>query len=851
MKFINIILLFLVIMAALSQPAWAATDPLPVPVSDVGKLMPNHGTVSTVPAKKWGDSLLTGNGNMGAALAGSPLHDVLLADHCKLWLPIGSREIVPKAAGDLAEMRSIINTKGYRAGEQFFLQKAVESGWGKPTGDQIVWTDAFHPGFFLDIDQMENGPITEYARVEDFSTGEVWAQWHTGDGDYSRRLFVSRTDNTIVTTTVGPPGKVSLTLSMQPVASPLIDSTVSYSSGWIVVHNVYNKGKGGFDCAVRVVVAGGIQICDGKSISIHGANSVTLLSRIVAWRTPLAGTEAWLNNPNNPDFSGGHHPLKRDTIQVTGAEYSPQWMEELKSDLKSLSGDYASLFSTHRAAWSKIFDRVSIDLGGSPRERAMSSEDILARAKQDQKLSPALLERMYDAGRYVFMCSAGRQTPPNLFGIWTGTWKSTWSGDYTTDTNLELDTELAYSANLADCMDGYFYLWDSFLPDFHHNAQTLYGCRGILSGSRASNNGLDLHWSSHFPGNMWTPGTSWMAHWYYDYYQYTGDKVFLRNEAIPFMKDCALFWEDFLKGSEDASGHYTFCPSYSAENGGGNNSSQDIEIVHELLTNLIAGCEILGIEKDDVPKWKGMLAKLPPLLINDQGQLKEWSNPTQGEHNDHRHLMHLYGAFESMQFNEDDNPELWAAGRVALNNRVAASRETATHGYMHTGLAAAELGLGDLAFARIEMLAKGRSIYPSLVDAHNPGPGLLCDDGNGATPEIVDRMVVQSRVGILYLLPAMPKALPQGRLSGTRARGQISVDEIAWDMPAGICTAKLTSGIDQTLSLIMGRDLQVKSITIDGQSVPLTEKGVHKQGTQVDLLAGKPVQLSIGFRPVE
>ncbi len=75
------------------------------------------------------------------------------------------------------------------------------------------------------------------------------------------------------------------------------------------------------------------------------------------------------------------------------------------------------------------------------------------------------------------------------------------------------------------------------------------------------------------------------------------------------MEQMALFWEDFLQGTEDANGHYTFRPSYSAENGWGDNASQDIEITTELLTNLIAGCELLGIKQDDVTRWKALLAK--------------------------------------------------------------------------------------------------------------------------------------------------------------------------------------------------------------------------------------------------
>ena len=183
---------------------------------------------------------------------------------------------------------------------------------------------------------------------------------------------------------------------------------------------------------------------------------------------------------------------------------------------------------------------------------------------------------------------------------------------------------------------------------------------------------------------------------------------------------------------------------------------------------------------------------------------------------------------------------------------------------MHTGLAAASLGMGDLAFRRVELLVTGSpkdppdkratgpsktSIYPSMVDAHNPGPGLLCDDGNGATPEIVDRMFIQSKIGTLYLLPAVPKALSKGKLCGTCARGQITVDELDWDMIAGMCTATITPGTDQRVKLVMGRDLQVKSISIDGAASAVTSEGISKYGTEIDLIKNKPAHLLIRMSP--
>ena len=598
------------------------------------------------------------------------------------------------------------------------------------------------------------------------------------------------------------------------VGNDRIESHVVHARDLITLHNVYAKGKGGYDCAVRVAVAGGTVHCAGQSIRLLDADSATLVMRVEPYK---AG--------QTPALAGLTEALARITM------------------------DYDALLKPHARAHGEIFNRVTVDLGGTRVERGLPTESLLDLAKRENRLPAALLERMYDAGRYEFLCAAGPDTPPNLFGIWTGTWAPAWSGDYTLDTNLQLDIESAFSGNMAECMAGYFKLLEEFVPDFQTNARRLYGCRGIFSGCRASNTGLCLHWGNGWPGQAWTPGASWLAHWFYDYYLYTGDREFLHDHAVPYMKQCALFWEDFLRGTEDADGKFHFIPSFSAENGFGDNAAQDIAITRELLANLVAACETLNIEPDGVKRWKAMLAKLPPYLINDKGQLKEWAIPNRGEHNDHRHLMHLYGAFESQEFSEEADPRMFRAARVALNNRLREARETATHGRMHMGLAAATLGMGNEAYSRLRLMATDRSMYASMITAHNDGPSILCDDGNGSIPEMVNRLAIQSKPGRLLLLPAIPDALPRGSICGTRARGQIVVNRIRWDMEAGTLTAVVTSPIEQVIDLVLPPGMVVERLTAGGKALPVVEQGVRKQGCKLVLPKGSAVTVEAKFHP--
>ena len=84
-----------------------------LPGSATADGLPTHGAHSTTPAAKWESAFVTGNGRMGALIFGGPGSETVVANHCRLFLPLGNREIVPNLAADVPELRRIIRNKGY------------------------------------------------------------------------------------------------------------------------------------------------------------------------------------------------------------------------------------------------------------------------------------------------------------------------------------------------------------------------------------------------------------------------------------------------------------------------------------------------------------------------------------------------------------------------------------------------------------------------------------------------------------------------------------------------------------------------------------------------------------------
>ena len=747
---------------------------------------PAHGAISRTPPSRWEDGFFTGNGRMGAMLFGVPTKETFVATHCRLFMPRGNREIVPDLAKDVPEMRRIYHDKGPKEAEEFLVSKAKEQGFPGQTP-----TDPCHPGFFVNILQPAVGEIRDYERTEDFSTGEVSVRWRDDRGEFRRQMFVSRTDNLIALSLSGP---APCNLEFPALGQKLILSEQETTPEWVTYHNVYAKGKGGYDAAVRI-------------IRKNEGRDVLLLVRIVPWKTPMPPelSEAWAYSPENPDFKcpGVFNPvpaLADSSVVAYRAEADAKaLMPQLKESLAGVGADYAKLFAPHAQSHSALFNRASLDLGGGA-DRAKTSEELLDLAQKENRLPAALMEKMYDAGRYMFICSAG-ELLPNLQGIWTGSWRPMWSGDFTLDTNVQAAMASACSANLPDLMEGYFRTMESFYPEWRINAKRLYGCRGFLTNPRASNTALALHWSN-FPGNFWTAGCGWLASFFSQYADYTGDRDFLGKRCLPMLKETAAFYEDFLSET-DENGKVVFLPSYNPETGAGINAAMDIGAAREVLSDLIRFSRQLGIEGGNIPKWEALIAKLPPYPVNS-GTLSEFpdgetitklrhlSPPivTRGKGwgalgsvaPNHRHHSQFYGCYQSFDPLFETDAVLRQAAQETIRVKIAGSDgigQKSSFGRVQSGVSAAYLGMPEEAYSRLKVMATMRSMTPSLITTHEPTAEIFNTDGNGGIPQIVATMLAFSRPDRVDLLPALPAAWPKGAIRGLRLRNGCTAD-VAW-----------------------------------------------------------------------
>jgi hypothetical protein len=238
------------------------------------------------------------------------------------------------------------------------------------------------------------------------------------------------------------------------------------------------------------------------------------------------------------------------------------------------------------------------------------------------------------------------------------------------------------------------------------------------------------------------------------------------------------------------------------------NASMDVAVCREVLANLIQACETLGLEADSVPRWKAMLAKMPPYLLEPDGTLKEWAWPTLQERYAHRHVAHLYGAWPGDEIDPDRTPQLARAAVIADRRRTFDVMSTAVAGETlpaytrcHRALAGARLKDNVIVDVQLRQLIEQGYVSAALRCSREPY-GAPVADAQGGIPAILMEMLAYSRPGVLEVLPALPPSLVKGTISGMLARTFARIEKLAWDLEARTVDVTITSVKKQDVTLI-------------------------------------------------
>ncbi|MET8787393.1 discoidin domain-containing protein [Streptomyces sp. NPDC004589] len=772
----------------------------------------------------WQNGLLAGNGKQGVIVFGNPRNDTVVFDDKDFFMARTEarphRTFNTVSQDNINKIRDQLIAGQYQQANQ--LAADVQGYQGGGEGSK-------HPGYKMTLQMPDAGTVSNYVRSTDYAAGVLKVNWTDDKGSWERDSFVSRTDGATVQYQAAPPGQketVTLGLSIDPGMN-LLNKGVTYTTNnttdYLNLRAKYPNGSynAGYEGVTRIVTDGTKALSNGQ-VTVSNASYVLLLS---------------LTQRYNGTYNGG----------VTAEQ---EWNKNLlQQKLAGLSTNYQTLLNRHVAKHSAIFNRVSLDFGATPADRAKSTEQLLAEQKSASTPVPALYERMFYAGRYHLLGSSNETAAPDLLGNWTGDSNVGWDGYYHLDANLNLQISSGNIGNMPEAMAGYFWLNQQWQKDFETNAKKLLGTRGMLTGGNTPNaEGLISNINYDYPYQYVTGGESWLLYPFWEYYETTGDKTFLADKYYPLIRDMGDFYEDFLV-KKDGDGNYIFAGSISPENTppGGTplsvNSVYDISGARFALTTLIQTAKLLGRDAAKIPVWQEKLDHLPPYLINNDGALAEWAWPDLQNKNNyqHRHSSGLMPVWPYREITPETNLAQYKAAQVFLQKKDQGNYENAGHGLLHGALIAADLNQADSVGAKLLRFAKDGYYYNSMATSHYNNHNTFATDVVNSVPTVMMEMLASTGPGTLELLPALPKGLDKGSISGMLGKSQFTIDNLAWDTTAHTARVTLTSKSDQNLTLIQRSG--ISSITGDGVSVQSSPLGAIAR--VLPLKAGETVTVNL------
>ncbi|MGO9109069.1 MAG: glycosyl hydrolase family 95 catalytic domain-containing protein [Thermoguttaceae bacterium] len=801
-------------------------SPMPLAERVKRKIVPRRGFCSIAPGATLSEGLTSGNGAMNIEMTCDPYAEQILFRHESLMIPYKRPYEAPKVADIFPQVRQMVLDGKYREAVEFAFQKMEEGPIKRNT-----YPHPTIPAFSMRLDFPKTASVKDYLRTVDFECSEVKVHWSDERGQWLRQTFTSRPDNVVVQWLTAPKGQsVNVRIALDRARGGMRGAGGAARSGGAAsagggmrggnsgqsdVQQDFNEQRliykcrldpsvdnSGYAGVTRVVRNGGSARMEGSTLVIENASSVMLLTRI-----------EWF------------------------ADYSEDKVEALRLAVERLAPDYPALLERHRKVQSEALNRVTVDFGGAS-QYGMSSEELLANQRSRPDYSPALLEKIFEMGRDWFILTSGKYC----------------SMSAEVNANINLQISPGPQGDLREGMDAYFNWIESIAPDCRVNAKNIFGMRGT-SYPLLPNKGIGVkfHWSSAsstgemWPHPYWISAGGWCYRPFWDHYLVTGDLEFLRKRVVPGLKELALFYEDFLTVT-DKDGNYIFVPSFSPENNPGNldpsrmlviNASMDITVCREVLANLIQACETLGTDAGSVPKWKAMLAKLPPYLLEPDGTMKEWAWPTLQERYSHRHISHLYGVWPGDEIDPDRTPQLARAAMMADRRRVP--ERLAAHGRCHRALVGARLKDSFMVDTELRQLIEQGYVGTTLRCSHDPYAGPM-PDAQGGIQTIMMEMLAYSRPGVIEVLPALPPSLEKGSINGMLARTFARIDKLAWDMEARTVDVTITSARKQDITLIARHGIEKISARASVLAAALRPGAAT---CDVHLPEGKPVELHL------
>jgi len=694
----------------------------------------------TKPAQKWTEALPIGNGRLGAMIFGGVENDRIQFNEETLWTGEPHDYSHKGASKYLGQIRQLLTDGKQKEAEDLamveFMSVPIRQKAYQAFGD-------------LNISFAGQANYTNYNRELDLKNALCRVSYKSNGVNFTREYLSSNPDQ-VIAIRLSADQKKALNFTLGFDA--LHELKTMIANGNTLTLKVQVKDGALRGVALLKVVSDGTVSVKGNQLSVSGAKTATIY------------LTAATNYLKYNDVSGNPEQKTEQTLA--------------KVETKK----YEQVRSSHIADYQKLFNRFDVQFTENNKTQLPTNERIIAFGKNADDAQLLALYIQY--GRYLLISSSRPGTQPaNLQGIWNDRLAPSWDSKWTVNINTEMNYWPAEIANLSECQEPLYGLIADCAETGKIVAKEHYDCPGWVLHHNTDiwRGAAPINSSTH---GIWVSGGAWLSRHLWEHYQFSQDKDFLANRAYPLMKGAAEFFTQFLI-KDPKTGYLISTPSNSPEYGGlVAGPTMDHQIIRALFRSCIESTEILGNDQAFAKKLKEMLPRIAPNQIGKYGQLQEWMEDKDDPKNTHRHVSHLWGVFPGNEINWQETPDLMKAARQSLIFR----------GDDGTGWSLAwKINFwarfldGNHAYEMVKLLFRpveiegakysgGGGSYTNLFDAHPP----FQIDGNFGAPAGMIEMLVQSQLNEIAILPALPTALPFGKISGVCARGGFELT-FNWD----------------------------------------------------------------------
>ncbi len=383
-------------------------------------------------------------------------------------------------------------------------------------------------------------------------------------------------------------------------------------------------------------------------------------------------------------------------------------------------------------------------------------------------------------------------------------------------TNLGLLT-----SNHSELLEPWFSLLQKSREKLQKYTKAFFGMNGTAYPHAISGTGTLISSAITLNGtmqNLQTAGESVKYCW--DYYDFTGDKEFLKEIGYPLIKDVAIFYHEYLLTAEDGE-KYIF-PSRSQEftntigllNEYMTNSLIDLCMFRNTFRNAVSSAKILGVDEDLVKLWEEDLASM-------RKDYAVWPDGTWKTAEDTDDFTLNYGPAGVTEVSpvaytgevdawHGETPEIMEAARKTVMKHIKDNEIPWDRSF---GIIS-RLRMGDKKYGgqMLKMIPEEYEIGGNFDDLSFLECDFSVGKGAASTSEVINEMLLQSQGNIIRVFPAWDKDIGDAAFFSLRARGAFLVSSEMRDKETAYIIIRSLAGNICRAANCFGEKVRVRSL---------------------------------------